>query len=37
VGGGGVIVEGDIDGDMAADFAINVLGVTSLAGTDFVL
>ena len=36
-GGGGVTVQGDIDGDAVADFAIDVLGVASLAGTDFVL
>lgn len=37
VDGGNVIVEGDINGDAVADFAINVLGVASLAATDFVL
>jgi len=35
--GGVVTLTGDVDGDGAADFRIDVTGVTSLAGTDFVL
>lgn len=35
--GAGVIVSADTDGDRAADFAIRVLGTTSLAAGDFTL
>jgi hypothetical protein len=34
---GGVAVEADTDGDAAADFRIDVLGVTSIGPTDFLL
>jgi Ca2+-binding RTX toxin-like protein len=34
---GGVAVTGDVNGDGNADFAFNVLGVASLAATDFLL
>ena len=34
---GGVLVQGDINGDGHADFAIDVLGVTSLVASDFIL
>ena len=33
----GGVVEGDINGDTVADFAINVLGAPPLIATDFVL
>lgn len=35
--GGRLIVVGDINGDRAADFGLNVLGVSSLSASDFVL
>lgn len=35
--GGGVIVQGDVDGDRIADFQISVDGVSSLQASDFVL
>lgn len=34
---GGVLVQGDVNGDGAADFAIHVLGVAKLAAADFIL
>ena len=35
--GGRLVVAGDINGDRAADFGLNVLGVNSLSASDFVL
>jgi Ca2+-binding RTX toxin-like protein len=34
---GGVLVEGDVNGDKVADFSIAVAGLASLAGADFLL
>jgi len=33
----GIVIEGDVNGDGVADFAVNVNGVTSVASGDFVL